>query len=131
LNKKYLSKITSKDIEDYTGYDYDYLNRLFVKITGYTILNYLNVLRINKAKEFIRTTKMKFNQISYLVGIEDQYYFSKLFKKISGMTPTKYSDIVKNDPDYYEKEPKFSHPGSTDYICDDSSECKLNDNANM
>lgn len=90
LNTEYHRKITSHDIEEYFESNYDYLNRVFHKITGYTIFNYLNIVRINKAKELIDTTPIKFSEVGYLVGIDDPYYFSKLFKKYTGMTPSQY-----------------------------------------
>lgn len=90
LNREYHAKITSTLIEETFEVNYDYLNRVFHKLTGYTILNYLNMVRINKAKELIETTSIKFSEIGYLVGVEDPYYFSRLFKKYTGMTSTQY-----------------------------------------
>ena len=90
LNTQYHNKITSKDIAELSESNYDYINRVFHKITGNTIFNYLNIVRINKAKELIETTPINFSEIGYLVGIDDPYYFSKLFKKHTGMTPTQY-----------------------------------------
>ncbi|MBZ4646783.1 MAG: AraC family transcriptional regulator [Clostridia bacterium] len=90
INKECHKKLTSQDIENIFESNYDYLNRVFHSITGYTILNYLNIVRINKAKELIESTSMNFSEIGYLVGIDNPYYFSKLFKKYTGMTPTEY-----------------------------------------
>lgn len=90
LNTEYHKKISGTDIEQVFESDFDYLNRVFHKMSGYTIFNYLNTVRINKAKELIETTSIKFSEIGYLVGIEDPYYFSKLFKKYTGKTPTQY-----------------------------------------
>lgn len=90
LNTEYHKKITSADIEQLFESNFDYLNRVFHKMLGYTIFNYLNIVRIKKAKELIETTPIKFSEIGYLVGIDDQYYFSKLFKKYTGITPTQY-----------------------------------------
>lgn len=90
INKEYPQKISSQDIENIFELNYDYLNRAFHKITGYTIFNYINILRINKAKELIETASIKFSEIGYLVGIDDPYYFSKLFKKYTGITPSQY-----------------------------------------
>lgn len=91
LNKEYHKKISSKDIEELFESNYNYLNRIFCKMTGFTITNYLNNIRINKAKELIETSPIKYSEIGYLVGINDPYYFSKIFKKYTGMTPTQYS----------------------------------------
>lgn len=90
LNTGYHKVITSEDIEQLFESNFDYLNRVFHKMSGYTIFNYLNTVRINKSKELIETTSIKFSEIGYLVGINDPYYFSKLFKKFTGMTPTQY-----------------------------------------
>lgn len=96
LNTEYQKKVTSTDIEQLFESDFDYLNRVFHKMSGYTIFNYLNTVRINKAKELIETTSIKFSEIGYLIGIDDPYYFSKLFKKYSGMTPTQYLERKNN-----------------------------------
>jgi len=90
LNVNYSMKINSKMIEEKFEVNFDYLNRIFNAITGETIFQYLTKVRINQAEELIRTTNLPFGEIGYLVGIEDQFYFSKLFKKITGLTPTGY-----------------------------------------
>lgn len=90
LNSNYPNKISSSDISDIFEGNFDHLNRSFKKTTGHTIFSYLNLIRINKAKELMLTTHMKFAEIGYLVGIDNQYYFSRLFKKIVGSTPTDY-----------------------------------------
>lgn len=93
IEKNYSKKITSNDIEDISEYNFNYIDRIFQKITGHTIFNYLNVIRIKKSQELIYSTSLKFSQIGYLVGIEDPYYFSKLFKKFTGMTASEYSKL--------------------------------------
>lgn len=90
LNSNYSQKISSASIETLFESNYDYLNRVFQKLTGTTIFSYLNMVRISKAKELILTTSLKFTDIAYLVGIDDPYYFSRFFKKNTGMTLTQY-----------------------------------------
>ncbi|GMQ57933.1 AraC family transcriptional regulator [Vallitalea sediminicola] len=90
INNEYQKKLTSSYIEEMFELNYDYLNRAFQKITGYSILNYLNIVRVNKAKELIASTSLKVSEIGYLVGVEDPYYFSRLFKKYVGVPPSKY-----------------------------------------
>lgn len=92
LNREYYRKISSGEIEQMLESNYDYLNRVFHKVTGLTIFSYLNMVRINKAKEFMETTPLKFSEIGYMIGIDNPYYFSKLFKKYAGITPTQYWD---------------------------------------
>lgn len=95
LNSHYASKISSKLLEEMFEINFDYVNRVFSKMTGQTIFSYLNMLRMAQAKELIRTTNLTFTEIAYLVGVEDKYYFSRLFKKMNGMTPTEYFESMR------------------------------------
>ncbi len=90
LNREYLNKITSELLEKEFELNYDYMNRVFKKNTGFTIKNYVNVVRINKAKEILATTSCNVREAGYLVGIDNPYYFSRLFKQITGTSPLKY-----------------------------------------
>lgn len=94
LNNNYYEKVSSSLIEKTFEVNFDYINRVFSDITGNTIFHYLNILRINHAKELIATTNLTFSEIGYLVGIDDRYYFTKQFKKYVGMTPTEYYKSV-------------------------------------
>lgn len=47
-------------------------------------------VRINHAKELIEATHLPFGEIGYLTGLDDPYYFSKVFKKYVGATPSQY-----------------------------------------
>lgn len=90
LNSNYMHKITSTMLEEQYEVNFDYINRVFCERTGNTIFNYLNSIRISHAKELISTTNLNFNEIAYLTGIEDAFYFTRMFKKFCGMTPTEY-----------------------------------------
>ncbi len=94
LNVNYSEQIDSTVIEEKFEVNFDYLNRVFASITGDTIFRYLTKVRMNHAKELIRTTNLPFGEIGYLVGINDPFYFSKLFKKVTGTTPTGYYEEI-------------------------------------
>ncbi len=94
LNTGYAEKITSRNIEEITGCNFDYINRIFKQLTNKTIFAYLNTVRINHAKELISTTNMKITEIGQAVGIADLYYFSKVFKKAAGISPSAYAKGV-------------------------------------
>lgn len=95
LNSNYMNKINSIQIEEIYEVNFDYINRVFSERTGHTIFQYLNSIRITHAQELISTTNLNFNEIAYLTGIEDQFYFSKMFKKYCGLTPTQYYENSK------------------------------------
>ena len=96
LNQNYTKHLTSTEIEELFESNFDYLNRVFSSLTGSPIFTYLNILRINNAKQLISTTDLPFSEIAYLVGIEDRYYFSKLFRKSTGMSPTEYYKEIRS-----------------------------------
>ena len=90
LNAHYTERITSEEIAERFEMNFDYLNRVFSSVTGSTIFYYINMLRISNAKQLIKTTNLTFAEVAYLVGIEDRYYFTRLFKRYAGMTPTDF-----------------------------------------
>lgn len=63
---------------------------MFKQQTGHSPLGYFNLLKINLACRLLASTGMKVNQICHKVGIEDCYYFSRLFAKTMGMSPKQY-----------------------------------------
>ncbi|OOM73529.1 arabinose operon regulatory protein [Clostridium puniceum] len=97
LNTEYANKITSTTIEKQFSCNFDYMNRVFKKLTQKTIFTYLNTVRIDHAKELISTTSLKLAEISVNVGFNDEYYFSKVFKKYTGIPPVVYArGMLKN-----------------------------------
>lgn len=83
-------KLSLSEIADEINLSVSYFSNLFLKKTGFSPLQYLNMLRIRKACHYLDFTNMKINQISPLVGIDDNFYFSRLFTKIMGISPTEY-----------------------------------------
>ena len=77
------------------------LQKLIMQQTGMGIIEYFSHLKIRAAKEMIRTQKMNFTQISDTLGYSSIHYFSRQFKKITGMTPSDYTSSIKamSDPE--------------------------------
>jgi len=67
-----------------------YFSRQFRDKTGYAPVDYFIRLKIQRACELLETTQMTVGEISRGLGYEDQYYFSRIFKKIEGVHPTRY-----------------------------------------
>ena len=68
----------------------NHFSALFSQNMGQTFIEYLTTLRMNKAKELLRCTGMRSSEIAGEVGYKDAHYFSYLFKKTQGMTPSDY-----------------------------------------
>lgn len=71
------------------------LQKLFKEQCGLGIIEYFSRMKINSAKELIRTNRMNFTQISEHLGYTSIHYFSRQFKKITGMTPSEYASSIK------------------------------------
>ena len=67
-----------------------YLSKLFKDETGGNFVDFVTELRLEKAREFLRSEKYSIKEISHETGYSDQNYFSKIFRRKYGMTPTEY-----------------------------------------
>lgn len=67
-----------------------YLSNLFKKETGYTIGQYITLIRIKMAKEFLQDKSLKLYDIAEKCGYSDQNYFARIFKREEGLTPSEY-----------------------------------------
>lgn len=94
IHQRYPSKITSETIERDFKCNFDYLNRTFNKLAGYSIAYYVNKVRIDRSRELLATTNLSVGEIARHVGFADVYHFSKVFKKYVGVSPTSY--YIKN-----------------------------------
>ena len=72
---------------------------VFSQQNGQTFTEYLVYLRLKKAKELLRTTTDRSLQIARDVGYNDAHYFSYIFKKNTGMTPSEYRAQYQNQPE--------------------------------
>ena len=80
-----------------------HLQRIFREQTGYGAIEYFCQMRISAAKRYIRENKMNLTDTAASLGYTSIYYFSKQFKKITGMSPSQYQKMVrssKKDPIY-------------------------------
>lgn len=82
--------ISVASIAEKFNYNKTYLSRLFKQKTGMSLLEYLHYMKIRKAKQLLATTSYSIKEISYSVGIQDEKYFMRLFKKHENMTPSEF-----------------------------------------
>ena len=76
------------------SYSRAYLSKIFRQTTDYTILEYILMLKIREAKKLIREGNYNFTQISDKLAFENPHYFSRVFKRITNMTPGDYKKSV-------------------------------------
>lgn len=79
-----------QDAADYVCISPGYLSALFKKQYNQNFVDYINEVKTNRACELIREGKYRICEISYMLGFENAYYFTRVFKRHTGMTPTEY-----------------------------------------
>lgn len=90
IKAKYHSGLTPKKVAEFVNLDEKYLYSLFKTHLGISIQEYLNNLRIDKAKTLLENSTLNISEISYSLGIDDPLHFSRFFKKIVGVSPKAY-----------------------------------------
>ena len=91
IEKNYMDENLSLNLlASHVNFSPNHLSTIFSQQTGQTLIKYLTDFRMNKAKELLRCTGKRSSVVSTEVGYKDPHYFSYLFKKTQGMTPTQY-----------------------------------------
>lgn len=94
IYRYYPDEITSRDISRRMHGNYNYINRKFKEYTGRTIMNFLNEYRVYRSRELLATGLYTHKQIAAEVGFCNEFYFSRVFKKVIGISPSVYAKGV-------------------------------------
>ncbi|MDF2937543.1 MAG: hypothetical protein K0Q90_2916 [Paenibacillaceae bacterium] len=92
IHERYAENLTAVDIAEGVFLSPTYVSLLYKQETGKTLFEYLTKVRIDRAKELLQDPRNKFYEVCYAVGYADPSHFSKLFKKMTGYTPSAYRD---------------------------------------
>lgn len=90
LSSHYTEQIKVSDIATIMGYDEFYTMKLFKKFCGWSIVDYLNGLRITVARRLLQQTNDSSRAIAASVGYQSASYFNRQFKKAYGITPSEF-----------------------------------------
>lgn len=82
--------LTLQQMANYINLSVSHFSFLFKKKTGFSPLEYFNQLKIQKACQYLLFTDMIIKEIANKLGIEDQFYFSRMFAKLMGISPVAY-----------------------------------------
>lgn len=83
-------KLTLSEICSFLGYSESYVTRIFSAEAGCGPMAYLQRLKLARACRLLANTELKINQIAFMVGFDDPFYFSKFFTKSKGVSPREY-----------------------------------------
>lgn len=102
MQQHYYEKITLESLAQMVYLSPTYLSRVFRAETGVLFSTYLNQVRIDKAKALLQHQDLRLTDIAIAIGFEDQSYFTKVFKRVVGLTPLKYrAQLQKNGEQVY------------------------------
>lgn len=92
MQQNYMLDISLDNCADHIGTNPFFLSKSFKRVTGKNFIDYLTELRLEKAKELLRESELKINTVAEQVGYQHSY-FNRIFKKLEGMTPTRYREL--------------------------------------
>lgn len=96
MEKRLYSRFTMDELSAELSFGKTYISRCFVKECGYSVIDYFTKMKVNEAKKLIRGGKYNFFEISERLMFTNSHYFSTIFKKHTGMTPTQYKKSLKS-----------------------------------
>lgn len=94
IAEHYMEDLSLGLVAEKAGLSAGYLSTLFSQHLNCKFVDYLNQVRIERACVYLKQNYLKIYEISYRVGFRDEKYFSKVFKKVKGMSPKEYSKEV-------------------------------------
>lgn len=94
INEHYRENITVPMLADMVGMSGKYFGVIFKRVTGRTVSEYTMQVRMQKTEELLLKTPLSLDEIANEVGVGDEYYIVKLFKRYKGVTPGRYRRML-------------------------------------
>lgn len=95
IGENFQKDITLKSVSKYINLHPSYCSTIFKRNEGKSVTEYINNLRISYAKELLESSQYRVGEVGAMCGIPDPYYFSRVFSKICGISPSEYRKIAK------------------------------------
>ncbi|CAG7646475.1 AraC family transcriptional regulator [Paenibacillus allorhizosphaerae] len=91
ITEHYRSPLSIEQLAKLAGISTGHYSREFKRLFGFSPKEYIIRVKMNHAKELLGASEFNLTEISKLVGYEDEFYFSRVFKRITGITPSSYA----------------------------------------
>jgi len=102
IKTHYCDDISIQNLAELCSINSNYASQLFHQEVGETFSSYITRLRIKQAIHLLRNTDMTISAIATSVGYRDYFYFAKVFKKVTGITPSEYRNTPEKYPELSE-----------------------------
>jgi AraC-like DNA-binding protein len=90
IDEHFRDKLTVQQLSGHAGLSRFHFSRLFKQVTDKTLVEYINLVRINKSESLLRGTRLTISEIAMETGFSDIYYFSRTFKKLKKLSPSEW-----------------------------------------
>lgn len=90
LEQHFAEEISLEDVAEQVNISPQYFSKLIKKTTGFNFIDWLSMFRVKKAKELLTNSNLTVKEVCFMVGYKDPNYFSRIFKKRIGITPSEY-----------------------------------------
>ena len=97
IDQNFYLPIDMDTLCQHVSYSRSYISRVFKTEVGMTVSEYIQHTRIRNAQALLRDTQLSVQEVSYSVGIDDPLYFSKIFRKLIGVSPRDYRNQQKKE----------------------------------
>lgn len=97
IRERLLSNVSLESIAKEVNMSYSWFRKVFKRYTGFTPANYMQEIKLQKAKNLLLSTNMPIKEIAYLLNFESLPYFSYTFKKKTSHAPTEYRLLVTDE----------------------------------
>jgi YesN/AraC family two-component response regulator len=91
MAQHYQEQLTLEGLAAMAGLSVSHYSRLFKKYIGYSPIDYLTHLRVDRAKDLLLLSDYRLKSVASSVGYADEFYFSRMFKKVTGISPRDFS----------------------------------------
>lgn len=100
INRHLNEVITLDEVADHVYLSGYYFSKLFKKEVGKNFIDYVNEKKINRSKILLQDSTWSIDSIAHSLGFSQSSYFSKIFKRVTGMSPREYRQIIQNESKY-------------------------------
>lgn len=91
IMQNYMKNVTVEELAEISGLSPSHFRKVFREIVGISSTQYAIQVRINKAKDLLASGSANVSEAAFASGFKDIYYFSAMFKKVTGENPSKYN----------------------------------------